>query len=399
MLSKILKLKRSDVDDWWTGFVISIPGIAGSLVSVLYFGAGLWAVVSIAFGRYPLSLPKRARLFVCAGLGYALALLVSSIANDGAAGILPGLAAGMAFYFVPLLISRFVSSTPQRALDTMCAYAPVGAVLCLIPALLQAFVLQRAVEGGTGNGSVFGFVSAILAAISLANAGSSISKLRVLAYAGFISGAGALLLSQSRALYPVIIFVPLLFLFFSAQVSRLVVKRALGAIVLATALAGFLFWSQLSSDVFTSADELAQIGGEPFSSSLGMRIELWKAALTAFGDAPWLGYGQLHKMTAVIAQVPDFMSYVKFTHAHNVWIDSLLAGGLPAAALVSLVLASPLCALANDKGQRIDTRVRYLVVAISLIAVLNSLLNTLFTHDILVVVFLIPIIVVLAQDE
>ena len=399
ILRKILGLRRVDVDDWWTGFLLAVPGIAGSLASFLYFGAGLWAVFSIVIRRYPICVPKQARPFVAASLGYAFVLLLSSIANDGAAGILPGLTAGAPLYFIPLLISRFVSSSARRAFETMCIYAPVGAILCLMPALMQAFVLNRAVEGGAGNGAVFGFVSAILAAISLTNANSGVLPVRILAWGGFLAGAGAIILSQSRSLYPVIILMPALCLHFLPRVEMRASKRPAVAVAVLIVIGGMLLWGRISRDVLFSADELSRIGGDPYSGSFGMRLELWKSAFRAIWEAPWIGHGQLHKMDMVISRVPEFMSYVEFSHAHNVWIDSAVGGGLPAALFVTFIFLSPFYLLKRSTARHVDPRVKYLISAMFLITVLNGLVNTLFTHDILSVIYLVPMIIMLSRDD
>ena len=383
----------SDLDAWWAGYAISVPGFAGSWLGFLYFGAGIWAVVSVLLRRFPICIPVRSRFFAGSCVGYALVLFFASVANDGLEGVTPGLAAGAAFYFVPFLYSRLVVSSPRRSIDTMLQYAPLGALMCLVIALYQLFLQSKSIEGGAGNPSVFGYVSAILGAISY-NGIKSLKDIKgFISIVGFVAGMCALLFSGTRTLYPFVAFIPLMHYFLTSERSvtfrfgTALFPIALVVILLAT------FSGKILHDVSMSVEEIAQIGGEPSTGSLGIRLELWKAGIASIAEAPWLGHGQLHKMDGVNSRLPDIISYTRFSHAHNIFIDNSLSGGIFAVIFLLFVLFSPLFMIWHISFNDPEVRIKYCVFMIVLISISNGLLNVLFTHDIVSALFLFTIVV------
>lgn len=389
----LAKVSMADVDDWWTGYVVSIPGIVGSWVSFMYFGAGIWAVISVLFRRFPINIPKSARLFVIGCLGYAFTLLFSSVLNDGYAGILPGFAAGAAFYFVPFIISRYRFSNPQRVFSVLIAYAPLGAILSLVSALYQSFYLRSAVEGGAGNASVFGFIAAILGSISLANADSHVIEKRLWAIAGFLGGMAALFMSRTRSLYPIAAIAPAVFLYYSV-LSAQYRWRFIFVFAFIAITNIIIFFKRFQAELNYTMGEISQLGGDAFSTSLGVRIELWKAAYSEFYSAPWFGFGQIHKMDRIVKILPDLISYVRFTHVHNAWMDTLLSGGFIGFCFINIIFLSSFGIINKYNIYKKYTKRIYTLVIITIITALNSMLNTIFTNDIMTTIYIVTIIIV-----
>ncbi|MGB8818205.1 MAG: O-antigen ligase family protein [Rhizobiaceae bacterium] len=382
-------------DNWWAGYMIAVPGIAGSLVSVLYFVAGVWAFICIAMGRFAFKIPVEARLFVYSGLGYALTLFIASVAADGAGGIAKGLAAGAAFAFVPALISRSQHSASGTAPDFMFRYAPAGAFLALAAALFQTAMGYWPIEGGAGNASVFGYVCAVSGALSLSNATSPDRTQRLFALAGFLFGMGALVLSRTRALYPVMVMAPMLFAFVAMRATTIVHRSHVIIGACAAVIFGGLSWRVLTREIDRTFSEYAQLSGDLVSNSLAMRLEIWRIAFGSIARAPFLGYGQVNKMTQVLRQLPENVSYVRLTHAHNIWVDSALAGGIPAVIFLTLLVFSPLFSVIYFR-KRFDLDIRnvYSLLLIFVLSILNGMFNTIFTHDILTIMYIIPIIII-----
>jgi O-antigen ligase len=390
MMRKTHRLNMSEIDKWWTGYLVSVPGLAGSLVSFLYYGAGIWALVSVVFRRFPINLPRRSRLFVVSCVGYALALLVASVANDGLRGIGPGLLAGAAFYFVPFIVSRYRYSAPEQSFEFMCRYAPAGSILCFLSALFQV-VLARPVEGGAGNASVLGFVSVVLGCISLANGHSNNQVQRFWAYAGFAAGVGALMMSRTRVLYPLIVIAPALFLTFASGSTKINRAKIAGVFLLIGLAVLIWFRQRIAGEFGGILAELNQNGMDSADASLGIRIELWKAAFASILESPWLGHGHIHKMEGVYSRLPDMISYLRFTHAHNIWIDNALAGGATAVIFLCLIIVSPLAMLTSGVRHQAFQNRNFIIIIMVIISALNGILNTLFTHDIMTTLYLVPL--------
>ncbi len=385
----------AEVDCWFIGLAFSAPCFAGSMISFLYYGAIIWGLASIAIRRYPVDIPPSARVFVNASLAYAFVMLFTSVANDRFSGIVPGLIAGAAFYGVPVFISRLRHSNPQAVFEFMCLYAPVGALLGLLAAVVQVVAGTGPAEGGAGNASVFGFSAAVLGGISLANVLSENRFRKYLAIAGFAAGMCALILSRTRALYPVMVFAPALLLLVSRGDAKMRLQFV-ATLLSVTVFGPLFFWDRIANDFANVTFEFSQIGSDPVSSSMGMRVELWKASWSAFMDSAWFGYGQIHNMQSVIPHLSDLVSYIRFTHLHNVWVDSAVSGGILGVVAVSAVFLSPVLNVFGKNLAKNDARLDYIIIFVSLVGILNSLFNTLFTHDIMSVVYLLPILVVMA---
>lgn len=388
----------ADVDDWWTAYVVSIPGITGSWVSFMYFGAGIWAVTCVLIRRFPINIPKSARIFVIGCLGYAFTLLFSSILNDGYAGILPGLAAGGAFYFVPFMISRYRFSNPERAFAILIAYAPLGAILCLASALYQSIVVHSTVEGGAGNASVFGFTAVVLGTLSLTNANSNVIEYRLWAIAGFIAGMAALLMSRTRSLYPFVAIAPAVFIYYSFLPAQYRYRITL-ILAIAAGFVGLLFLYNFQEEIIYIFRDLSKVSRDTVATSFGIRVELWKVAYSEFSTAPWFGHGQIHKMDRVIQGLPEVISYARYTHVHNVWMDTLLSCGAIGFLFVNIIFLSCLQAINFFKSELIFIPIHYSLIIVSIVGIINSTLNTLFTNDIMTVIFLIPNILFYASSK
>jgi O-antigen ligase len=387
------RVKMADVDEWWTGYTIALPGFAGSLLSVLYFGAGLWAVLSVLARRFPMSIPVSARPFTISCLGYGLVMLASSIANDGAGGVVPGLGAGAAFFFVPFLISRYRHSSPDRAIEMLCAFAPVGAVLGFLAAARQGLLPGLAIEGGAGNASVFGLVGAILGALSLANVVSPLKLARIMAFIGFAAGMAMVFYSQTRILYPVALLAPLI-LGLSARASGIKLRHSRwGTLALIGAVGIALFWNRIGNDVADTRADFAVSADFNGATSLGIRLALWDAAIPSIAVRPILGHGIVHKMDGVYRGLPDELSYIRVTHSHNIWIDSALSAGVFGVGSILALFLSPLIMLTRRPASHPEFLRNHVIIATVLICLLNGLMNTLFTHDIMTVMFLLPLIV------
>jgi O-antigen ligase len=296
-------------------------------------------------------------------------------------------------------VSRYVAAGPIKSFHYLCAYTPVGAVLCLVPALYQFSINPNGVEGGAGNASVFGFVSAVLGSMSLANVRSASRLEKKAGFVGFVAGMCALLLSSTRALYPIVALAPAVAIFLELDLSS---KARRSAVLL---LLGFLtifillFSAKLGADLLQTNAEVSGLGGGSMSTSLGIRIELWKAALQSVQDSPILGHGRLAKMEGVYSRLPDQISYIRFTHAHNSWIDSALAAGLSGPLALGAVLFSPLWMIRRNLRKPENFRRNIVVFSVVLVALFNSFFNTTFTNDVMTVLFLIPLIIVSAATR
>ncbi|MBA3446466.1 MAG: O-antigen ligase family protein [Pseudaminobacter sp.] len=390
--------RMEDFDVWYSGYAATVPGMAGSWLSFLYYGAALWAVSSIVCRRYPIAIPRRAHLFAVSSVAYVICLSMAGyFAGGGTIPMLKSIAYSSAFLMIPLLIARYRFSDATRSLNIFCLYAPLGAVAGLSIALVQRFAFDTPPSGGAGNQNVFGVVMACLGCWSLAGIyGTSRSK-KLLSIIGFGLGACGIFISDSRSLYLVVLLAPLLALFILRGRS----SRTGFIFVILAVLAMMFVAIYANKDRIVSGYEFAKLDIELIQTgrvhtSLGLRWVLWNASLAAIEESPLIGHGPQFKMDAVRSHLPAGFPEVQFTHVHNGLLDTVVAGGLLTLIPWLALLASPLLmvfGIDNENPKR-----RFIVLSMLTIYLLSGSVGVMFGHDLLAVLYALPLILVAASD-
>ena len=94
-------------------------------------------------------------------------------------------------------------------------------------------------------------------------------------------------------------------------------------------------------------------GGDGNGSAVGERLEMWRTAWQAFGEHPLAGIGldqfgvYVREQAAAGKASPLIANYV---HPHSEYLESMVAGGLPALLVLLLFLAVPLAFFARHLG-------------------------------------------------
>jgi O-antigen ligase len=387
------------MNEWWTGYAVMIPGFAGSWLTFWYFGAVIMAMISLPLRHYRFNIPAAAKPFTAACLSYAAALTLAAAANGGMAELGELISKTAAFVLTPLLFSRFSQFDPKRSLAALCNYAPLGAALGLAAALVQQTWSSAPAEGGAGNASVFGAVMAWLAALSLAGCGSTADRKSFAALAGFAAGMSGLALSGTRSLYPLAALLPLLFLFTHRR-GAISLKPAHPALLLAgIVFCGLLAWPVLKDAAATSWNDFTLVRIGRLSGSLGNRLALWDAALQAIAERPLTGHGLIGKMHAIAAHLPEQVSYLGFSHVHNIFLDTAVVAGIPGLAALAALFLTPLSALRHYQGDRGAATANFVLLGVILTCLASGMMGALFQHDLLTVLYLMPVTIVLSIDK
>ena len=171
-----------------------------------------------------------------------------------------------------------------------------------------------------------------------------------LALAGFVGGAGAVVLSQSKSSWMTAVILALLLVLYLSRARPLLVR--LGLIVLTAAL---LASSYLLPMVKERIDYGMDSVGDYYASddfrddsrlgSFGTRIELWRTGWNIFLEYPLLGAGVgnfpvLAKQNSERYRVNEIVH--RFKYVHNQYIAALATRGIPGLVLFLLVLGMPL---------------------------------------------------------
>jgi O-antigen ligase len=113
--------------------------------------------------------------------------------------------------------------------------------------------------------------------------------------------------------------------------------------------------------VTTLMTSLQQIvtGAEVADRSMDIRLDLYRASLTAFAEAPIFGYGWRDKMVAIAPYLSEqYASQASLPHLHNELLNFAVSGGIVGVAVLLTLLATPLVlALRSPADSQKEARV------------------------------------------
>jgi len=204
---------------------------------------------------------------------------------------------GSTLHFV-LIIPIFIA-LKNHTIDKKWLYYSIiiGATLNGIFALYQALELGIRAHG-TINAVLFGGISMLLGFMSLAGWRyfSKINYGYICPILGFFSGITAGLLSLSRGSWvavPALIICTMIYIYYNIINRRrnLLLVSTTG-LVFTVLIMLWLFWPYLQPRINIAIEQWGQYfsGGE-YKTSIGERLEIWKAAVLVIQDSPLLGAG------------------------------------------------------------------------------------------------------------
>jgi len=265
-----------------------------------------------------------------------------------------------------------VARPPLRALWLGAA---VGAGAALVFVGWQGFVRGVARPGGLLNPITFGDLALCLALLSLAGASQAAAGAparaaadaaarrvaRTLAWtlAGGACGLAASLLTGSRGGWAVL---PAAIALFASKYSLLPHRTRLVLPLLAAALAGLVLalpQTGARARLATGIDDLRLYrAGDPAYTSLGVRLELWRAGLRLAQEQPWMGQDtaawkrRMHDWVEAGELRPVVFAPPVPPHLHNDALQALVTGGWPGLLAWSGILLAPLCFFLRRLGAR-----------------------------------------------
>ncbi len=243
--------------------------------------------------------------------------------------------------------------------------ASVAGVIALSDVVF--FGKERA-EGLTRQAIVFGNISLLFGFFSLMSA-IYFKRLfnRYMAVLPLIAAFGgfmASLLSGSRGGW---LFVPvgallLMWIFRRELGNRPLIKWVAAALALALVVAGAIFWNEVGDRIGQAVTQasayLSGAGGA--HTSVGLRFEMWKAAVHAIAESPWVGVGIdgfHHYLGQFAAQGKMVAEAASFDHAHNQFLHTwATAGTVGLAGLLALFLLPLKVFLAGCNSQDMEIK-------------------------------------------
>jgi ADP-heptose:LPS heptosyltransferase/O-antigen ligase len=240
----------------------------------------------------------------------------------------------------------------------------VGTFSAAAIAIHQMFIqnLERAV-GMTHHAITFGDLAMAMGLMALCGLSEfRRSRLSFLPVLAFLCGILASILSASRGgwLALLLVLAPLMRFGYGIYGKRLLVACgvAMGLFVIALAIPS----TGVAHRIIIAYNEVELYYGlnNP-NSSVGIRLELWKAALLMFSEHPWFGVGR-DEFDVVLHALVDAgrlrqSEALNFSSAHNDMLHTLATGGLLDFSLLIAMYAAPLLMFvrllrAPERGQR-----------------------------------------------
>lgn len=229
-----------------------------------------------------------------------------------------------------------------RLLDFMIMVAPWCALLVAAIAFVQAAYGVRP-EGGAGNSAVFAVLVAILFAFNLVALSRAAGRFGTLvAIAGVLATAAALVLSETRSLWPCLVLFPPLIWFATRKAHAASLRPALIALA-AILVIGIAFGGTIRERYDQAMADIAASQAGRMQTSLGKRFVIWEVAADAIAERPILGHGPdsavplMRERTPAIAGKP-----VVYSHFHNVLLDETVRTGIVGTLALIAMIVVPL---------------------------------------------------------
>lgn len=246
--------------------------------------------------------------------------------------------------------------------------AGLGAVLAGLIAGWEVWVLGRFRASNGINAIPFGMLSLLLGSLAwvgvfaVRSGWARIALLLALAF-----GLGASLLSGTRGSWVVF---PALVAVVAVGFWRTLPRPVLGIGV--TALLGLLLLASLSPPVAVTErvgealESVDEYGEGERGTSLGVRVEMWRAGVRLFSEKPLLGWGEGRLQTRrdrLVAAwgLPEAVS--RYDQLHSDLIDTAARRGLVGLVSLLMLYGVPLVLFARALRGRPDTTTRAVAVA------------------------------------
>ncbi|MEK1886814.1 MAG: O-antigen ligase family protein [Phyllobacterium sp.] len=360
------------------------PGLLASGTSVTLVFAFLWAVISLAFKRFPFRMTPAEKIVAWCVTFYVLVTVVSVVVHSNLGVGVTYILKMVPFLAVWAVLPRLHAGVSGRLIPFLIAGAGIGMIGALVFSIVQiAFFSDRA-EGGAGNAAVFGLFTVLFGSISLLNAHSDSKTERVIAILGFACGMVCAFLSGTRSAWLVMpVNFAVLYWYLRGQslpsltnAAKVVGTVLIVAVIAVASLKVTERYHALESD-FTHLDQ-----SQDNVNSLKARLMLWSAGAKVFLQSPLIGHGPQNRMSTVNEALnlpPE--KQMTFTHVHNGFLNAAVDGGILGILGVLALLVAPIVGARKKgpgPGRDLATAIALLLLSSYLI---TGMFGIMFGHD------------------
>lgn len=281
----------------------------------------------------------------------------------------------------------------------------IGAISACALAIYEKIFLGVSRASGSENAIMFGNTAMLMGMMCFASCFYFLKRQNslwlVLSLLGGVAGIIASILSGTRGGW---VALPLICFFILWNSRDLIGKKniivvalvALGLLVAAISIPETGVQNRISSAVSNVSH---YVSGENKNTSVGLRFEMWKAAIEMFKDSPFFGVGEYAShdfKKELVEQGLIIPEAVKFSHAHNEYFNALgLMGIFGFISLMALYLIPLKLFLHKMEMYKNNWNIRSYAMAGALIPMCYmdfALTQSMFSHNIGVIMYAFPIV-------
>jgi hypothetical protein len=377
----------------------ALPAVGGSTISVILYVSLVWAILSLALGRFEFRLTRSDRMLAWTFTIFAGAITATALLGEHIKEVPHKLVWLLGFLSPWVIIPRLRAGSTGNYLAPYVTGAAVGAIGACAIALIQLKVFGTRPEGGAGNAAVFAIMSLCLMSLGALNIDSGSTRRKILAPGAILGGSLAILLSATRGVALAIPPIILLTVAYAPAAWRPILSRrtllfSLAAAVLVISVA----WNQLEGRVLETIQDVQGLSDGDLTSNVGERLRLWHAAMQVIVHSPILGFGIQNRMDVLLPSLrQDGIFVYSFTHPHNGFLTFALDGGMLALAALIAMLCAPIMASVrapHDGNYRLRL---FMALAVTGAYGLCGMTQIMFKHDIMDSFFIFFAIVIAAS--
>ena len=343
-------MNEAHLDKRYSSFVIGLlilfpilinsVKILGNMILLILVILGLY--IAIAEKKNPFKI-QELKVFSWITVGYFFIMLLSILIADGFDARFVSLGRKAHFLLAPLIaLSIYQIDLPFK---NILLALKAGLIIIGIVVMVQ-FLLGSSRPSGMINANIFGDIAVAMLFLSIVQVFNEKPKEQIITFIAAIAGVVVIFLSGSRGSWLSFIILSITFILLVYKPFLMGNKKnQLFLVLFFSVLFGFIGTQTDAGKKITNAVVNIQNwdNGDQTYTSSGIRMEMWESSLEAAKKSPWFGYGYRNSNKEVSKYVDSHNHTVAaFTHLHNEYLTTLLAGGLLGLVSLLVMLFAPI---------------------------------------------------------
>ena len=321
--------------------VINSLQVAGDIVLFILAMMGIYVGISQKLSPFHI---KEIKVFSYLTFGYFIAVCLSVLFSNQAAELAHFIPRDFHFLFAP-----FIALALFKA-EINLKYLLMGAKVALLilgVIIFNQFLLGIYRPSGVMNAAVFGNLAVLIFFITLVFLKHESFKHKILSCLSLLSGVFIIVASGTRGAWlSFLLLLGVYLFFFYKQKNKLSKKSKIIVVFVIATLITFGSFNDLIKDrnqqVYTEIN--SWISGVQSSTSVGLRLEMYRLAFKKIEDVPFFGHGLRTSNIALFKNDLSSMGRVsvRFNHLHNAYLTNYYNGGIVLLGALLLLLFIPL---------------------------------------------------------